>query len=45
MPYVKLNAFGRLPSCPAGGIYTDTQVGGQPICSLGNTVTPAHILP
>jgi prepilin-type N-terminal cleavage/methylation domain-containing protein len=44
-PYIKLNAAGSLPACPAGGIYSDDKVGGQPQCSLGNTVTPGHVMP
>jgi prepilin-type N-terminal cleavage/methylation domain-containing protein len=44
-PYVKLNAAGSLPSCPAHGNYSDNLVGGQPQCSLGSTVSPAHVLP
>jgi prepilin-type N-terminal cleavage/methylation domain-containing protein len=32
--------------CPAGGNYVDpVYIGYNPACSLGNTVTPAHILP
>jgi len=32
--------------CPAGGNYVDpVLIGNNPACSLGNTVTPAHILP
>jgi len=44
-PYIKLNAASSLPACPAGGTYSDGKVGDQPQCSLGNTVTPAHLLP
>jgi general secretion pathway protein G len=44
-PYIKLNAAGSLPGCPAGGTYSDNTVGGQPQCSLGNSVTPAHVVP
>src|ERR1017187_10148642 len=35
-PYIKLNALGSLPPCPAGGLYSDNQVGAQPQCSLAN---------
>ena len=35
---VKLN-------CPAGGSYTLGRVDELPSCSIGSTVTPAHILP
>ena len=32
--------------CPAGGTYGASAIGGPPpACSLGNTVTPAHVLP
>jgi len=43
--YMKLNTEGQLPGCPAGGTYSLPPVGGDPsvVCSLGNTVTPAHL--
>ena len=44
-PYVKLNSAGSLPPCPAGGSYSVTTVGTNPVCSLGSTVNPPHILP
>jgi len=44
-PYIKLNAVGSIPPCPAGGTYSDNSVGAVPKCSLGNTVTPAHEMP
>jgi prepilin-type N-terminal cleavage/methylation domain-containing protein len=44
-PYLKLNSASSLPPCPAGGNYSDDKVGGQPRCSLGNNVTPSHLLP
>jgi prepilin-type N-terminal cleavage/methylation domain-containing protein len=44
-PYIKLNASGSIPPCPAGGVYSDTTVGVPPACDLSTTVTPAHILP
>ncbi len=44
-PYIKLNAAGSIPSCPAGGSYTESAVGTAPACSLANTVTPGHFLP
>jgi hypothetical protein len=44
MPYIKLNSAGSIPPCPAGGIYSIKKVGDKPTCSLGSTVTPAHIL-
>ena len=44
-PYIKLNSANSIPGCPAGGTYTDASVGANPSCSLGSTVTPAHVLP
>jgi prepilin-type N-terminal cleavage/methylation domain-containing protein len=46
-PYIKLNAAGAIPPCPAAGSYTVGTVGATPqvTCSLGSTVTPPHILP
>jgi prepilin-type N-terminal cleavage/methylation domain-containing protein len=44
-PYIKLNAVGSIPPCPAGGIYSDASVGARPLCSLGTTATPPHVLP
>ena len=44
-PYIILNGRGKIPSCPAGGIYSIKRVGEAPACSLGTTVTPAHVLP
>jgi len=43
-PYIKLNGAGKIPPCPRGGIYHIDKVGEAPLCSLGWTVTPAHIL-
>jgi hypothetical protein len=43
--FIKLDAKGNLPKCPAGGIYTIGKIGESPGCSLGNTVTPSHVLP
>ena len=44
-PYIKMNKDNSVPPCPAGGTYADNTVGNNPTCSLGNTVTPSHILP
>ena len=44
-PYIKLNSEGKIPGCPNGGIYHISKVGDTPTCSLGSTVTPAHIVP
>jgi prepilin-type N-terminal cleavage/methylation domain-containing protein len=44
-PYIKLNATLQIPPCPAGGNYILNPVGSthSVVCSLGNTVTPAHL--
>lgn len=44
-PYIKLNANGSVPPCPAGGDYSLLPVGENPQsqCSL-STTTPAHVL-
>jgi hypothetical protein len=39
-PYIKLDADGNIPGCPAGGTYTIGAVGVSPTCSL-----PGHVLP
>jgi prepilin-type N-terminal cleavage/methylation domain-containing protein len=45
-PYIKLNSANLIPGCPAGGTYSVTfTVGTSPACSLGSSVTPAHVLP
>jgi len=44
-PYIKLNATGKLPACPANGSYDIEAIGEHPTCSLGNNVTPAHVMP
>ena len=45
-PYIKLNEAGGLPTCPAGGTYGGGAIATTlPTCSLGNSVTPSHILP
>jgi hypothetical protein len=44
-PYIKLTKDGKIPPCPQGGIYSIKKVGDTPTCSLGTTVTPAHVLP
>ena len=44
-PYIKLNSKGKIPPCPQGGIYSLSKVGDPPICSLGFTITPPHIMP
>lgn len=43
--YYKFNRNNDLPVCPMGGIYGIGKVGESPTCSLGTTVTPAHVLP
>jgi prepilin-type N-terminal cleavage/methylation domain-containing protein len=44
-PYIKLNANGQIPPCPAKGTYSETVVGNVPTCSLGANVQPPHQLP
>jgi hypothetical protein len=44
-PYIKLNKYSKIPPCPKGGVYSIKKVGDVPTCSLGTTVTPAHVLP
>ena len=44
-PYIKLNATGKLPPCPAHGTYGIENIGDKPTCSIGNNVSPEHILP
>jgi prepilin-type N-terminal cleavage/methylation domain-containing protein len=44
-PYIKLNTGSSIPPCPAGGTYSDASVGAVPQCSLGTSVTPAHVMP
>jgi prepilin-type N-terminal cleavage/methylation domain-containing protein len=45
-PYIKLTSAGTMPPCPVGGsYYQDNIVGTIPTCSLGSTVSPAHIIP
>jgi prepilin-type N-terminal cleavage/methylation domain-containing protein len=45
--YIKLNKNNSIPGCPANGLYSLDVVGNIPqaLCSLGNTVTPAHVMP
>lgn len=44
-PYIKLNAAGKIPPCPHGGVYSINKVGDTPTCSLGTTIVPADVLP
>jgi prepilin-type N-terminal cleavage/methylation domain-containing protein len=44
-PYIKLNASGSIPGCPANGSYSCTIVGTAPTCSLSSNITPNHVLP
>ena len=34
-----------MPKCPSGGTYKIGKIGENPTCSVGATVTPAHVLP
>ncbi len=41
LPYLR-----EMPVCPANGTYGDGAIGTTvPTCSLGTTVSPAHVLP
>jgi hypothetical protein len=44
-PYIKTNTAWKNYACPADGVYSIKKVGDKPICSLGTTVTPPHVLP
>jgi len=44
-PVIRLNRENKIPPCPSGGIYYVGRIGKTPTCSLGSTVTPAHVLP
>lgn len=44
-PYIRLNSSMMIPPCPAGGGYSLAVVGSHPTCSLGNSVSPSHLLP
>jgi hypothetical protein len=44
-PYIKLNSASSIPPCPAGGTYSETHVGTNPICSLSSLASQPHILP
>ena len=44
-PYYKFDSKNNLPICPTGGAYVVGKIGDMPTCSLGDTVTPAHVLP
>ena len=45
--YIKLNASGKVPGCPANGTYTTANVGDlkQVTCSLSSLTTSPHALP
>jgi hypothetical protein len=45
-PYLKLDANGNLPKCPAGGTYIIGRVGEDVKCSIGTSAWPNnHVLP
>ena len=44
-PFIKLNDAGKIPPCPSGGTYKLSRVGATPICSIGATVSPPHVMP
>lgn len=39
-PYIKLDADGNLPKCPAGGTYTLNALSTSPTCSIADHVLP-----
>ena len=39
-PYIKLDADGKIPQCPAGGTYTINAVSVPPTCSIAGHVLP-----
>jgi prepilin-type N-terminal cleavage/methylation domain-containing protein len=45
--YIKMNASGSIPGCPAGGTYDTTTVGATPqvSCTLSSLTTSPHALP
>jgi prepilin-type N-terminal cleavage/methylation domain-containing protein len=45
--YIKLNASGSVPACPAGGTYSTADVGSTPqvSCSLSTLTSLPHQLP
>jgi type IV pilus assembly protein PilA len=38
-PYIRLDANGNIPGCPAGGTYEVTNAGTDPTCSLASQST------
>jgi prepilin-type N-terminal cleavage/methylation domain-containing protein len=44
-PFIKLNAQGSIPPCPAGGTYDCSVVGTPPCCNLNASASPPHLLP
>jgi prepilin-type N-terminal cleavage/methylation domain-containing protein len=44
-PYIKLNADGNIPGCPAGGTYTIGGLEETPTCSLANDPRAPHKIP
>ena len=44
-PYIKLNASGSIPGCPASGTYSCSNVGTNPSCSQSTLANTPHILP
>jgi len=44
-PYIKMNSAGKLPACPTRGTYGIENIGDTPVCSIGNSVNPQHIMP
>lgn len=44
-PYIKLNADGNIPGCPASGVYTIGDLNTQPTCSMGSDPKAPHKIP
>ena len=42
--FIKLDAKGNLPKCPAGGTYTIGNVDEPPTCSIGTNAIQPHVL-
>jgi hypothetical protein len=38
-PYIRLNSAGKIPGCPAGGVYSIAVVGSNPVCSISTNPT------
>ena len=43
--YGNTNYVKNTPACPSGGSYTIGDMATRPVCSIGTTTTPSHVLP